>query len=144
MTGPTPDPAAATPAGPTGPEAEPATTAPAGPTGPGAEPATTAPVEPAGGPAPDPDTDPTSDPETSRTTDITAGPGGVMTEEVGVITGQLTVRSVYADGQVTLYVQYKDADEWYLITGGRAKLADPAGLDAVHTIAVGLLDRPYG
>nr|WP_091447631.1 hypothetical protein [Micromonospora yangpuensis] len=80
----------------------------------------------------------------SRTADIVAGPGGVMTDEVGVVTGELTLRTEYADGQVTLHVQYREADEWYVVTGGRAPLADPAALDAVHTIAVGLLDRPEG
>jgi hypothetical protein len=80
----------------------------------------------------------------SRTTDITAGPGGVMTDEVGVITGDLTLRTESAAGQITIHVQYKDAEEWYVVTGGRAKLTDPAGLDAVHSIAVGLLNRPEG
>ena len=80
-----------------------------------------------------------------RSSDITAGPGGVMTDEVGVITGELTLRPELADdGHVTLRVQYREADEWYTVTGGRARLADPADLDAVHTIAVGLLDRPLG
>ena len=41
-------------------------------------------------------------------------------------------------------MQYKDADEWYAVTGGRAPLADPADLDAVHAIAVALLNRPEG
>ncbi|WP_342672761.1 hypothetical protein [Micromonospora rhizosphaerae] len=82
--------------------------------------------------------------ERQRTADITAGPGGVMTDEVGVVTGELTLRTEYADGQVTLRVQYKDADEWYTVTGGKVALADPAGLDAVHGIAVALLNRPEG
>ena len=81
---------------------------------------------------------------TEKTTDITAGPGGVMTDEVGVITGDLTVRSVAADGQVTVRVQYKDADEWYTVTGGKAALKDEADLDAVHTIVTGILNRPEG
>jgi hypothetical protein len=77
-------------------------------------------------------------------TDITAGPGGVMTDEVGVITGDLTVRTEYADGCVTVRVQYRDADEWYAVTGGAAALADPAGATAVHSIVVGVLNRPTG
>jgi hypothetical protein len=68
----------------------------------------------------------------------------VMTDEAGVVTGDLTLRTEYADGQVTLRVQYKDADEWYAVTGGRVPLADPAALDAVHTVAVALLNRPEG
>ncbi|HEY3010065.1 MAG TPA: hypothetical protein VGJ63_18655 [Micromonosporaceae bacterium] len=80
----------------------------------------------------------------SRTADITPGPGGVMTDEVGVVTGPLTLRTELAGGEVTLRVQYKDAAEWYAVTGGHATLKDPADLDAVHTIAVVLLHRPEG
>jgi hypothetical protein len=80
----------------------------------------------------------------SRTTDIVPGPGGVMTDEVGVITGDVTLRTELSDGQVTVRAQYKDADEWYVVTGGRATLTDPADIDAVHSIAVGILNRPEG
>lgn len=80
-----------------------------------------------------------------RTTDMTAGPGGVMTDEVGVVTGDLTVRTeLDDDGQVVVKVQYKGADEWYTATGAKAKLADPKDIDAVHTIVTGLLNRPSG
>ncbi|GAB1695017.1 hypothetical protein [Krasilnikovia sp. M28-CT-15] len=81
---------------------------------------------------------------TSRTADFTAGPGGVMTDEVGVVTGDLTLRTELSGGEAILRVQYKDADEWYVITGGRTRLSDPADLDAVHAIALGLLNRPEG
>ncbi|ASW58059.1 hypothetical protein CIK06_27370 [Plantactinospora sp. KBS50] len=80
----------------------------------------------------------------SRTTDVTPGPGGVMTDEVGVVTGPLTLQTGYAEGTVSVRVQYKDADEWYAVTGAKAPLADAAGLDAVHAIAVALVDRPEG
>ena len=83
--------------------------------------------------------------QTVRTKDITAGPGGVMTKEVGVVTGALTLRSELASGgAVTLKVQYKDADEWYQVQGGTTHVKAPADLDAVHQIAVALLDRPSG
>lgn len=78
------------------------------------------------------------------TTDITAGPGGVMTDDVGVITGDLTVRTDVADGKVTVHVQYKDADEWYTLTGGSATVRDPADAEAIHQVVVGLLNRPEG
>ena len=79
-----------------------------------------------------------------RTTDITPGPGGVMTDEVGVVTGDLTLSTVLDDGTAVVKVQYKGADEWYTVTGGKAKLADPKDIDAVHAIATGLLNRPSG
>lgn len=78
------------------------------------------------------------------TAHITAGPGGVMTDEVGVVTGDLTLRTGLDGDKVTLRVQYRDAAEWYTVTGGRATLADPKDLDAVHAVAVGLLNRPEG
>lgn len=79
-----------------------------------------------------------------KSTDIVPGPGGVMTDEVGVVTGDLTLRTELSGTGLTLRVQYKDAEEWYTVTGGKATLADPADLDAVHAIAVGLLNRPDG
>jgi hypothetical protein len=81
---------------------------------------------------------------TSRTTDIVAGQGGVMTDEAGVITGDVTLLTELAGDQVTIRAQYKDADEWYAVTGAKTTLKDPADLDAVHAIAVGLLNRPEG
>ena len=80
----------------------------------------------------------------SRTTNIVPGPGGVMTDEVGVVTGELTLRTELSGTQVTLRVQYLEAEEWYGVTGGRTTLVDPADLDAVHQIAVALLHRPEG
>ena len=80
----------------------------------------------------------------SRTADLVAGPGGVMTDEVGVVTGDLTLKTELSAGTVTLRIQYKDADEWYAVTGGTAALHDPADLDAVHGVALALLNRPEG
>ena len=81
---------------------------------------------------------------TARTAHIVTGQGGVMTDDVGVVTGELTLRSELSAGTVTLRVQYRDAEEWYAVTGGRCTLRDPADLDAVHELAVGLLHRPEG
>jgi hypothetical protein len=81
----------------------------------------------------------------NRTSDIMAGPGGVMTDEVGVITGELTIQSeVDEQGGLIVHVQYKDAAEWYTVTGGRAHLADPHDIDAVHAVVTGILNRPEG
>jgi hypothetical protein len=68
-----------------------------------------------------------------------------MTDEVGVVTGELTLRTeVDEAGAVVLRVQYKDADEWYAVTGAKASLADAKDVDAVHAIAVALVNRPAG
>ncbi|MGW2587761.1 hypothetical protein ACWCYZ_41995, partial [Streptomyces virginiae] len=56
--------------------------------------------------------------------EVLAGPGGAMTDEVGVITGPLTLRTtVVAGGLVRFDVQYKDADEWYVLTGIGSRFA---------------------
>jgi len=78
------------------------------------------------------------------TTDIVAGQGGVMTDEVGVVTGDLTLRTEVDGYDVTVKVQYKDADEWYTVTGAKAPLHDPKDADAIHAVAVGILNRPEG
>jgi len=78
----------------------------------------------------------------ARSTDITAPPGGVMTDEVGVITGDLTLRTELEDTTATLRVQYKDAAEWYTVTGAHTPLHDPKDLDALHTFATAILNRP--
>ncbi len=77
-------------------------------------------------------------------TDIVPGPGGVMTDEVGVVTGELTLRSAMEGTTARTSVQYRQADEWYAVTGAAVELKDPADLAAVHQLAVGLLNRPEG
>jgi len=67
-----------------------------------------------------------------------------MTDEAGVITGELTLRTRVSRGEVVVQVQYREADEWYTVTGARAKLAAAQDVDAVHAVAVALLDRPEG
>jgi hypothetical protein len=83
-----------------------------------------------------------SDAPERYTSDFTPGPGGVMTDEVGVVTGELTLATeVAAGGDVTLRVEYKDADEWYAVTGGHYHLADPAKGQALHQAALALLTQ---
>lgn len=71
--------------------------------------------------------------------DIVAPPGGVMTDEVGVVTGELTLETVVGpDCVVSLRVQYKDAAEWYKVTDAEIKVDDPA---KVAEAEQALLDR---
>ncbi|WP_325100276.1 hypothetical protein [Streptomyces broussonetiae] len=70
---------------------------------------------------------------------VMAGPGGVMTDQVGVITGDLTVRTVLGADRHTAHVtvQYTGAEEWYTLTGSPAPVPDE-DLTAYHQ---NLLDR---
>jgi hypothetical protein len=73
-----------------------------------------------------------------------AGPGGVMTDDVGVITGDLELRTTLTDGAVTVEVRYEGADEWYRLSASDCRLADDKDHEAVHHALLGVLNRPEG
>lgn len=55
-----------------------------------------------------------------------------MTDEVGVIPGDLTVATgLLPDGCASITIQNTDADEWYTLTGSPLPLP-PGGLAALH------------
>ena len=72
-----------------------------------------------------------------------AGPGGIMTDEVGVITGDLELKTVAEAGVLRALVRYEGAEEWYAITGGTCPL-DPVDHPSVHSLLLGVLNRPTG
>jgi hypothetical protein len=78
-------------------------------------------------------TDHDSTPEPQRYEgEVKAGPGGAMTDEVGIITGELTVAtSALPDGRASILVRYTGAEEWYTLTGSPATVP-PGGLSALH------------
>jgi hypothetical protein len=72
-----------------------------------------------------------------------ATPDGVMTDEVGVITGDLELRSSVDDaGALRVAVRYAGADEWYTLTGSGARLHDPRDAEPVHALLTAQLSRP--
>ena len=77
-----------------------------------------------------------------RTADLVARPGGVMTDEVGAVTGELTLRTEVNDGTVVHHVQYKDADEWYVVTDSRRPLSAGEDIDDAHTKALAAFASP--
>jgi hypothetical protein len=77
-----------------------------------------------------------------RTSDLVARPGGVMTDEVGTVTGELTLRTEVNDSTVVQHVQYKDADEWYIVTDSRRPLSAGEDIDAAHSKALATLAAP--
>ncbi|MFE0462550.1 hypothetical protein ACFW1A_25175 [Kitasatospora sp. NPDC058965] len=67
--------------------------------------------------------------------EATTGPGGAMTDEVGVITGDLTVRTTRrSDGLVDVALQYTGADEWYTLTGSPHPVPDGQLEDYHHQV----------
>ncbi|GAA5010438.1 hypothetical protein [Actinopolymorpha pittospori] len=68
-----------------------------------------------------------------------------MTEEVGVITGELELRTVCTeDGSVRTLVRYAEALDWYTVRGADARLHDPRDHEALHSTLVNVLHRPHG
>ncbi|WP_275465984.1 hypothetical protein [Streptomyces noursei] len=68
----------------------------------------------------------------SRTDRVTAGPGGAMTVQVGVITGDLTVTTTdRGDGTAAVVIQYTGAEEHYDLEGGPVRVP-PGGVAALH------------
>ncbi|MYS20212.1 hypothetical protein GA0115240_11775 [Streptomyces sp. DvalAA-14] len=72
----------------------------------------------------------------ARLTDqVHAGPGGAMTVEAGVITGDLTVTTTNLGTHAEITIQYTGADEWYHLQGSPAPVPQ-AGLTALHYAVV--------
>lgn len=67
-------------------------------------------------------------PNETRST-VTSTTGGIMTEEVGAVTGDLEVatRSLAAE-DIEVTVRYAGADEWYSVEGSPNKLGKVGGL----------------
>ncbi|MCS0602744.1 hypothetical protein NX794_16215 [Streptomyces sp. LP11] len=76
---------------------------------------------------------------------VMAGPGGALTDEAGVLTGDLTVATILqADGRsVRVAVQHSGSDTWYTLAGSPAPV--PAGrLAAYHRDLLGRIRRGGG
>jgi hypothetical protein len=68
---------------------------------------------------------------------------GVMTSEVGVISGELEMRTTCdGDGILTLSITYAGAEEWYSLPGEDYRLHDLRDHEVVHRMLVSVLERP--
>jgi hypothetical protein len=77
------------------------------------------------------------------TTTFNATPDGVMTNEVGVISGELELRTTLADdGGLRLAVRYAGAAEWYTLKGTGSRLHDQRDHPVVHEMLINVLSRP--
>lgn len=67
---------------------------------------------------------------------------GVMTEEVGVISGELElVTSCDEEGNLSLRITYVGAEEWYTLPGKKYQLYDARDHEVVHRLLVAVLER---
>jgi hypothetical protein len=67
---------------------------------------------------------------------------GVMTSEVGVISGELElVTTCDEDGVLTLSITYVGAEEWYSLPGEEYRLHDVRDHEVVHSMLVAVLER---
>ncbi|MFD7072074.1 hypothetical protein ACFV97_33105 [Streptomyces sp. NPDC059913] len=48
---------------------------------------------------------------------VFSGHGGVLTEEVGVLSGELTVHTTWAEDTAQITVQYSGAIDWFTMAG---------------------------
>ncbi|MGE6204673.1 hypothetical protein [Guptibacillus hwajinpoensis] len=67
---------------------------------------------------------------------------GVMTEEVGVISGELElVTSCDEEGDLTLRITYVGAEQWYTLPGKEYRLHDVRDHEVIHHLLVSVLER---
>lgn len=67
---------------------------------------------------------------------------GVMTAEVGVISGELELRTTCDNaGALTLAITYVGAEEWYTLPGEDYRLHDPRDHEVVHRMLATVLER---
>ncbi|MFB6613031.1 hypothetical protein ACIGFK_16370 [Streptomyces sp. NPDC085524] len=73
---------------------------------------------------------------TWTTTGVFTGPGGVLTDAAGTLTGELTVRTTWEPEQAHVAVQYVGAAEWHALAGSPVPCASPEAGRSVHQNAV--------
>jgi hypothetical protein len=77
------------------------------------------------------------------TSTFNATPDGVMTNEVGVVSGELELRTRREEGgALRLDLRYAGAAEWYTLKGGGYLLHDDRDHATVHDLLVNVLSRP--
>jgi hypothetical protein len=81
--------------------------------------------------------------ESERRSVIASTVGGVMTDEVGAVTGDLEISTKLDAGLLNVSVRYAGADEWYKVTGSPVQLdASLSTPDDLHEHVVEHLTKP--
>lgn len=67
---------------------------------------------------------------------VYSGHGGVLTEEVGPLSGDLTIHTTWAEGTAQITVQYTDAADWFTMAGSPVPCPSEEASRALHAAAV--------
>ncbi|GAA2964565.1 hypothetical protein GCM10010446_57730 [Streptomyces enissocaesilis] len=81
---------------------------------------------------------------------VLSGRGGVLTEEAGVLTGDLTVHTTWAGGEARIAVQYSGSSDWFTMSGSPtpcpsetdSRILHDAVVAAVRAGAAATVPRP--
>lgn len=80
--------------------------------------------------------------ENERRSAITSTAGGVMTDEVGAITGELEIVTRLVAEGLRVSVRYAEADGWYAVAGSPVLPGDRFSPADLHERVVEHLTRP--
>ncbi|MEU9983855.1 hypothetical protein [Streptomyces sp. NPDC050856] len=70
------------------------------------------------------------------TAGVFTGQGGVRTAEAGIVTGELTVHTTWADGQAQVAVQFSGASDWFTMAGSPTPCPSEAASRDLHETVV--------
>ncbi|MEU8519842.1 hypothetical protein [Streptomyces sp. NBC_01216] len=70
------------------------------------------------------------------TAGVYTGRGGVLTDEVGALTGDLTVHTTWADDEARVAVQYSGASDWFTMSGSPVPCASEAESRDIHEAVI--------
>lgn len=73
---------------------------------------------------------------------VYSGHGGVLTEEVGVVTGDLTVHTTWVDGEASVTVQYTGAADWFTVSGSPAPCPSERASRDLHDAVIEAVRGP--
>ncbi|MEV0913856.1 hypothetical protein AB0I93_06230 [Streptomyces sp. NPDC049967] len=72
---------------------------------------------------------------------VYSGHGGVLTEEVGPLSGDLTVHTTWADDTAQITVQYTDAADWFTMSGSPVPCSSEEESRSLHEAVVNAVRR---
>ncbi|MFI1866004.1 hypothetical protein [Streptomyces jumonjinensis] len=78
------------------------------------------------------------------TTGVYSGRGGVLTDEVGALTGDLTVHTTWAGDEARVAVQYSGASDWFTMSGSPTPCASEDDSRALHQAVVQAVQKGGG